>query len=132
MLIGKTRKKICLCHSASDTTMTGTAALNVYRPPRSWGKVIFSQASVILSTGVGVCIPACTGADTPLGKHPLPSSACWDTPPAQCMLGYTPPSPPAATAADGTHPTGMHSLIDTFENFIVVSSEIYPGGFLRD
>ena len=28
-----------------------------------------------------------------LGRHPLPS-ACWDThPPAQCMLGYTPPCP---------------------------------------
>ena len=25
--------------------------LNIYRPQRSWGKVIFSQASVILSTG---------------------------------------------------------------------------------
>ena len=61
---------------------------------------MFSQASVILSTG-GV-------ADTPRADIPLPS-ACWDThPPAQCMLGYMPP-PPAATAADGTHPTGMHS-----------------------
>ena len=28
--------------------------LNNYRPQRSWGKVIFSQASVILSTGGGV------------------------------------------------------------------------------
>ena len=58
----------------------------------------------------------------PLGRHPLPS-ARWDTQPpapmhagihtprpAQCMLGYTPPPPTwAATAADGTHPTGMHS-----------------------
>ena len=25
----------------------------------------------------------------PQGRNPLPS-ACWDTPPAQCMLGYTP------------------------------------------
>ena len=34
----------------------------------------------------------------PSGKHPLPS-ACWDTrPPLR-----------AATAADGTHPTGMYS-----------------------
>ena len=46
-------------------------------------------------------------ADTPPADTPLPS-AYWDThTPAQCMLGYT--SPPAATAADGTHPTGMHS-----------------------
>ena len=34
-----------------------------YRPQRSWGKVIFSQASMILFTG-GVCL-----------------SACWDTTP---------------------------------------------------
>ena len=56
-----------------------------------------------------------SGQTTP-GRHlpgqtsPLPS-ACWDThPPAQCMLGYNPPSP-AATAADGTHPTGIHSCL---------------------
>ena len=52
-------------------------------------------------------------ADTPLpcpvhaGIHtPCPVYAGIHTP-DQCMLGYTPP--PAATAADGTHPTGMHS-----------------------
>ena len=38
-----------------------------------------------------------------------------DTP--QCMLGYTPPCPVhagihMATAADGTHPTGMHSCLN--------------------
>ena len=61
------------------------------------GKVMFSQASVILFTG-GVC-----------GRHAqarLPPAQCMlghtDTP-TQCMLGYT--SPPAVTAADGTHPT---------------------------
>ena len=37
------------------------------------------------------------------------------TPPAQCMLGYTPP-PPAATAADGTHPTRMHICCDYVDN----------------
>ena len=37
---------------------------------------------------------------TPLADTPLPS-ACWDTP----------PPPPVATAADGTHPTGMHSCL---------------------
>ena len=34
------------------------------------------------------------------------------TPPAQCMLGY--PLPPAVTAADSTHPTGMHSCLDGY------------------
>ena len=28
-------------------------SVNIYRPQRSWGKVIFSQVSVILSTGAG-------------------------------------------------------------------------------
>ena len=64
-------------------------------------------------------------ADTPRGRHPLPST-CWDTPTsafwihalsAQCMLRYTPPCPVhagihMATAADGTHPTGMHSCLN--------------------
>ena len=70
-----------------------------YRPQRSCGKVIFSQVSVSHSVHRGMCIPACTEADTPQqtppwADTPLPS-ACWDThtlpPPAQCMLGYTPP-----------------------------------------
>ena len=70
---------------------------------RSCGKVIFSQACVKNSVhgAGGVCL-----------------SACWDTPP-----GQTPSPPPGtpcpvhagidmATAADGTHPTGMHSCFD--------------------
>ena len=35
-----------------------------YRPQRSWGKVIFSQVSVILLTGVG-CYPACIAGGIP-------------------------------------------------------------------
>ena len=96
------------------------------------GKVIFSQTSVILFTRGGVFSQHALGqtppwADTPCPVHagihttPTPPSACWDTPPTQCMLGYTPPTnacwdkghppPPAASAADGTHPTGMHSCL---------------------
>ena len=97
-----------------------------YRPQRSCGKVMFLHLSVILSMG-GVCSSACWDTHTqtpprqtpPLGRHPLGRpplpSACWDTHPlAQCILGYTPPCPVhskihMAIAADGTHPTGMHS-----------------------
>ena len=47
-----------------------------YRPQRSWGKVIFSQASVILFTRGGVCLSACwdttPGKETPLARSPLP------------------------------------------------------------
>ena len=51
----------------------------------------------------------------PLGRHPpLADTPLGQTTPAQCMLGYTPPCPvhagiDMATAADVTHPTGMHS-----------------------
>ena len=70
----------------------------------------------------GVCIPACIGADTP---------SPWQTPPGQTppLLGRHPPgqthplppgqippsmhagihTPLVATAADGMHPTGMHT-----------------------
>ena len=56
-----------------------------YRPQRSWAKVMFLQASVILSTGEG-CLP-------------------------QCMLGCPPPSeqtphpPPPPGADSGIRPT---------------------------
>ena len=73
-----------------------------YRPQRSCGKVIFSQASIILSTGGGDPEQTPPWEDTPgLGKHP---------PPGRHPPGQTPPPIPAvATAVDGTHPTGMHS-----------------------
>ena len=51
-----------------------------YRPQRSWGKVIFSQACVILFTGGGG----------------LP----------QCMLGYHPPDQPPRSC---THPLGAQT-----------------------
>ena len=55
-------------------------------------------------------------------------SACWDTPPpSRHSLGQTPPgqtppradTPPqqTATAADGTHPTGMHSCYKIIVTF---------------
>ena len=65
-----------------------------YRPQRSWGKVIFSQASVILLTGGvsagGVCSRGVPGAWRP----PRPGDP-----------------PGTATATGGTHPTGMHSCL---------------------
>ena len=95
-----------------------------YRPQCSCGKVMFLHVSVILSTGgcgsqthpPGQTPPQ---ADNPLNNHPL-----WQTSPGQTPPGQTPPTsrrpptgrhPPAAsppgtaTAADGTHPTRMHS-----------------------
>ena len=63
-------------------------------------KVMFSQACVKNSVhgGGGVYQHALGQTPMPLVRHPHT--------PAQCMLGYT---PPAVTAADGTHPIGMHT-----------------------
>ena len=69
---------------------------------RSCRKVMFLHMSVNHSVHRGVCIPACIKADTPR------PTACWDTlPPRSVNAGIH--APPAATAADGTHPTGIHS-----------------------
>ena len=77
----------------------------------SCGKVIISQVSVCPQGGR--CTPP--GRQTPPGKtHPGRHTPWVDTPPLgrHTSSGQTPPSPPPpekATAADGTHPTGMHS-----------------------
>ena len=73
-----------------------------YRPQRSWGKVMFSQASVILFTWEGV-YPSMHWADThraytPLGRHPR------QTPPGRHQPGQTPPD---------RHPLGRHPWVDT-------------------
>ena len=115
-----------------------------YRPQRSCGKVIFSQASVnhsVQGGGVSARHPPRPWQTSPrqtphcpvhAGIHPLA-----DTPqcmlgythtPAQCMLGYTPtPPPPAvATAADGTHPTGIPNA------FLFKGISLYIHVFLRN
>ena len=81
-----------------------------YRPQRSWGKVIFSQACVILFTGGD--LPQCMlgyhtppGPGTPQTRHPP------DHTPPQTMH----PRPDAGHAgrygqcAGGMHPIGMQS-----------------------
>ena len=88
----------------------------------SCGKVMFSQACVKNSIhgggGRGVCLQV-RGVYTPLGRHPLRQ-----TPP-----GQTPPPKETASAADGTHPTGIHSCISNLNtNNKNVCPEQYGGG----
>ena len=64
--------------------------------------------SRILSTDGGGDIPACTG-QAPPGRHPPGQTPPGQTPPQADTPGQTPT--PTATAADGTHPTGMHSCL---------------------
>ena len=59
---------------------------NIYHPQRSRGKVIFSQASVIVLRGGGCCRGSAWSRGVP-GGHTTPT----------------------ATAAGGKHPTEMHS-----------------------
>ena len=68
--------------------------VHIYRPQRSCSKVIFSQACVKNSVHGGGGLPQCMLGYTPLDRPP--------------MGRHTPPQQ-TATAADGTHPTGMHS-----------------------
>ena len=86
-----------------------------YRLQRSWGKVIFSQAYVILFTGgLGVCL-----------------SACWDTTPSSQgsprWQGRPPPpgkaDPPCTVhagrygqQAGGMHPSGMQFLLNSLNS----------------
>ena len=95
---------------------------NIYHPQRSWGKVMFSQACVILFTGGGVCLSAWwdTTPPAPGSRHP-PEQTPWEqtTPPEQ-----TPPGAEHAwiygQRAGGTHPTGMQSCL----NNIVFTQQI--------
>ena len=83
----------------------------VYRPKQICGKVMFFHLSVSPSVHRGVCIPACIGAHTPLGRHPPRAVHAGIHPPAQCMLGYTSLLPSACwdTPAPSGHCCGWYA-----------------------
>ena len=92
----------------------------LYRPQRSWGNVIFSEACVKNSVHGG---GGSTWAGTPLGQvHPQQ---------VQPSCRYTPQAgtPPGAVhvgvygqQAGGTHPTGMHSCGNICSSIILTCS----------
>ena len=77
------------CRSRCRTNAPSARLITI--PKRSCGKVMFSQACVKNSVhrGVHPLGRQPPGQTPPLGRHPLPRQT--------------------ATAANGTHPTGMHS-----------------------
>ena len=97
---------------------------NFYRGQQSCGKVIFSQECVKNSVHGGgeLCLAQCMLGYTPPGQTPPGQTPPWadtplwaDTPPRQTpTLGRPPPLQQTATAADDTHPTGMHSCSRCF------------------
>ena len=70
-------------------------------------KVMFLHLSVILFMGRGLWF--CSRGGVCL-------SACWDTTPSP--QEQTPPPEQTATAADGTHPTGIHSSLSVYLLFL--------------
>ena len=71
-------------------------------------KVMFLYLSVILFTGVGGVSQRALGQTPPGQTYP---SMHLDRHPQQTSPRQTPPYGQMATAADGTHPTGMPSCI---------------------
>ena len=128
-----------MCHWFGDITLSSKVSVKmIYKAfgccsksrnlvtirKRSYGQVVFSQ--VCLKNSVhgargGVHTPWQT--NTPLGRHSLPRQA--DTPMARHPLAGRHPT----TAADGTHPTGMHSCFDLCFNCQIcktINSHVLP------
>ena len=97
---------------------------------RSCGKVLFLHLSVSHSVHRGVSAPVHAGIHTPLGRHPSPRQTPLSRHPLpgrHPLLGRhplgrhspradTPPPQQTATAADATHPAGMHSCLGIYPN----------------
>ena len=85
---------------------------NYYRPQRSWGKIIFSEACVRNSVHRGVSAPLHAGIHTPLGPEAdTPPGPEADTPPGP--QEQTPPPPPQSRPPPGTDPQAQCMLGDT-------------------
>ena len=104
--------RMCLQSSRATTSLKRYSQTSLLQPSLSCGKVMFLHLSVILFTGGRGCLADThpLGRHTPPGRHPQSDTAPWaDTPPRQTRQ--------TATAADGTHPTGMHSCLDSHLTF---------------
>ena len=88
-----------------------------YRPQRSWGKVIFSQACVILLTGGRCLVLGCLVPGVGWCLVPGRGDLVWGVPGpgGSCPRGVPGGDPnKRATAAGSTHPAGMHSCCFCF------------------
>ena len=78
-----------------------------YRPQRSWGKVIFSQASVILSTGGHVCLGGMCAWGGMCGWGVCMAGGAWQ---GACMAGGGHVWPGACVPRGHAWPGGMHAM----------------------
>ena len=115
-----------IVHTSNEVCLT-LVSKHVYRPQTKFAKVMFLHVSVFLSTGEGA-IPACIAGGIPAclaaglqggspGPQPRgklrgiwPGGAYSRGVPALGVVVWRPPTM-TATAAGGTHPTGIHSCI---------------------
>ena len=95
--------------------LSGMFRATYYRPQTKFPKVMLLHVSVILSTGGGGGLQAHTQwggwGSVRVGLQAQARGV------SQHVLRQTPPRPQMATAADGTHPTGMHSCIHIYTYF---------------
>ena len=111
----------------------GGSKISRGRKSQKWGVNLILLFATKLWQG-NVLTPVCDsvhGLSHPPGQTSPRQTPHGCLPPAQCMLGYTHPypaqcmlgymSPLAATAADGTHPTGMLSCLNLYFH-------LFPGG----
>ena len=120
-------------HKLESQIVISVFQFNYYRPQRSWGKIIFSEACVRNSVhgGVsarlhaGIHTPLGPEADTPLGPEadtrPDPRSR-FPPYPEQTSIRNRPPGTvhPGryGQQAGGMHPTGMHTCLwNQFQSF---------------
>ena len=86
-----------------------TGKVTFYRPQHSCGKIMFLHLSVILFTGVCVCVhPSMHWGRHPPGRH-IPPCTGADPPPADISKHTLGQTPPADTPVD-RHPPGRHPL----------------------
>ena len=100
----------------SYQSLVSTMMSLIFTVRKEVAKVMFLQACVCPHGGV--CLSACWDT-TPPSRHPPRSRPPWSTPreqtpPRRRTPGSRPPPGEMATAADGTHPTGMHSCLLLF------------------
>ena len=89
----------------------------LYRLQTKFAKVMFLHVSVILSTGGGGILACIAGLQTHtqgrkfrgLAGGGSPGPHPWGVGIPACTEAEPPPPQQTATAASGTHPTGMHS-----------------------
>ena len=129
-----------ILYSADETNLKYPIVNLYYRPQRSWGKVIFSEACVknsVHSVGGGYPSMPCRSPGPHLGEE-LEGSGL-EGPQAHTQGGIpacteADPSPPplTVTAAGGTHPTGMHCCL--VMNLILMIFYVYVlciSGYIR-